>query len=167
MGRYGRLGLLNRPRSADHQQTEAMLQLTGTLHLRNRPVGCVSGGEARKLAIARALVQEPKILLLDEPTSNLDPAAVRDITNLIVEIYRRFYLTVAMVSHQPEYLPEPCTRVVMIKNTRIVFVGSREQALRPDRLAFLYGMTNGKSRYDNPEQNPEVPHRISGPASDR
>lgn len=138
IGRYGRLGLLRRPCPSDHQRTRAMLELTGTLHLADRPVGQVSGGEARKLAIARALVQQPEILLLDEPTSHLDPAAVSDITGLIVDVYRRFDLTVAMVSHQPEELPETCNRVVMMKNTRIVFVGTREQALSPNRLSLLY-----------------------------
>ncbi|MEO0073218.1 MAG: metal ABC transporter ATP-binding protein [candidate division WOR-3 bacterium] len=161
IGRYGRIGLLSRPSKYDRQQTEEMLRLTGTFHLRNRPAGQVSGGEARKLAIARALVQEPEILLLDEPTSNLDPAAARDITSLIVEAYRRFHLTVVMVSHQPEHLPEPCNRIAMMKNTRIAFVGPREQALRAERLSLLYKTTGAEQSACGFEQTPATPQRTS------
>lgn len=139
IGRFGRLGLFRRPGSRDRELALEMLELTGIAHLRDRPVGQVSGGEARKVALARALVQEPELLLLDEPTANLDPRSARELVALVSEVYRRFPLTVVMVTHLLEHLPQACNRVVMMADARVVFSGSREQALVPERLAALWG----------------------------
>jgi len=133
IGRCGRAGLLRRLDANDRERALAMMELTRMSHLASRPVGQLSGGEARKIALARALVQEPEMLLLDEPTSNLDPRAVSELTELVVDAYRRFNLTVVMVTHQLDHLPEVANRVVMVKNTRIVFAGDRA-ALDDERL---------------------------------
>jgi ABC-type cobalamin/Fe3+-siderophores transport system ATPase subunit len=125
VGRCGRAGLLHRLTSADRERTMAMMRLTGTTHLTERPVGRVSGGEARKIALARALVQEPEILLLDEPTSNLDPRAVRELSELVVDAYRRFSLTVVMVTHQLDHLPPIANRIIMVRNAHVTFTGDR------------------------------------------
>jgi ABC-type Mn2+/Zn2+ transport system ATPase subunit len=125
VGRCGRAGLLHRLTSADRERTMAMMRLTGTTHLTERPVGRVSGGEARKIALARALVQEPEILLLDEPTSNLDPRAVRELSELVVDAYRRFSLTVVMVTHQLDHLPPVANRIIMVRNAHVTFTGDR------------------------------------------
>ncbi|MEO0079426.1 MAG: metal ABC transporter ATP-binding protein [candidate division WOR-3 bacterium] len=139
IGRFGRLGLFRRPKPNDHEKVAMMMELMGIAHLRERPVGLVSGGEAQKVALARALVQEPEMLLLDEPTANLDPRAVKEIIGLIVDVYRRFSLTVVMVTHQLDHLPEVCNRVVFMKDTRIIFSGTRSEALQPERLTQLFG----------------------------
>ena len=110
-----------------------MMELTRTSHLADRPVGRLSGGEARKIALARALVQEPEILLLDEPTSNLDPRAVRELSELVVDAYHRFNLTVVMVTHQLDHLPPVAGRVIMVKNASVTFSGDRT-ALADARL---------------------------------
>ena len=139
IGRYGRLGLFRRPGPKDHQKVTEMMTLTRIDHLQNRPIGQVSGGELQKVALARALVQEPEILLLDEPTANLDPCSVAEILRLITDLYRRFSLTVVMVTHQLDHLPDVCNRIVLMKDTRIVFVGTRAEALTPARLRLLFG----------------------------
>jgi ABC-type cobalamin/Fe3+-siderophores transport system ATPase subunit len=133
VGRCGRAGLLRRLNREDHEQARAMMELTRTSHLATRPVGHLSGGEARKIALARALVQEPEILLLDEPTSNLDPRAVRELGELVVEVFHRFNLTVVMVTHQLDHLPPVANRIVMVKNGRITYSGDRS-ALADARL---------------------------------
>jgi ABC-type cobalamin/Fe3+-siderophores transport system ATPase subunit len=133
VGRCGRAGLLRRLTSADRERALAMMELTHTAHLAERPVGRVSGGEARKIALARALVQEPEILLLDEPTSNLDPRAVRELGELVVDAFRRFNLTVVMVTHQLDHLPQVANRIVMVKDGRITHAGDRT-ALADQRL---------------------------------
>jgi ABC-type cobalamin/Fe3+-siderophores transport system ATPase subunit len=133
IGRTGRAGLLRPLTGEDMAKARAMMELTRTSHLAARPVGQVSGGEARKVALARALVQEPDLLLLDEPTSNLDPRAVRELGELVVDAYRRFNLTVVMVTHQLDHLPEATNRVVMLKAGRVLHAGDRS-ALADARL---------------------------------
>jgi ABC-type cobalamin/Fe3+-siderophores transport system ATPase subunit len=125
VGRCGRAGLFRRLTAEDRERARAMMELTRTSHLADRPVGQLSGGEARKIALARALVQEPEILLLDEPTSNLDPRAVRELGELVVDAYRRFDLTVVMVTHQLDHLPAVAGRIVMVKDGRITHSGDR------------------------------------------
>ncbi len=139
LGRYGRLGLFRNPTPVDCAAAEKTMELARILHLRERPVGQVSGGEAQKVSLARALAQEPDILLLDEPTANLDPQAVMEMLELIADAHRRFSLTTVMVTHQLEQLPDVCDRVVIVKQARILFSGTRSEALKPELLAALYG----------------------------
>ncbi len=125
VGRCGRAGLLRRLSGEDRAQALAMMELTRTSHLAARPVGQLSGGEARKVALARALVQEPEILLLDEPTSNLDPRAVQEVRDLVVDVFNRFKLTILMVTHQLDHLPPAADRIIMVKAGRVIFCGDR------------------------------------------
>jgi len=125
VGACGRVGLFRRLTARDRERARAMMELTRTSHLAGRPVGQLSGGEARKIALARALVQEPEMLLLDEPTSNLDPRAVRELGELVVDAYRRFSLTVVMVTHQLDHLPPVANRIVMVRNGRVTHAGDR------------------------------------------
>ena len=138
MGRLGRIGVLRRVTAKDSQVVERMMKLTGIKHLSDRPVGQISGGERQKLALARALAQEPDVLLLDEPSANLDPLAVDEMKQLVVQAYRDFKLTVVMVTHQLEHLPEACSKVVMMKHGRIVDSGTRDEMLVPAKLERLF-----------------------------
>lgn len=139
IGRCGRAGLLRRLGPADHAAVERALGLAGITHLADRPVGRVSGGEAQKVAIARALAQEPEILLLDEPTASLDRGAVKEILALVCAAWRDLKLTVALVTHQPERLPGDCNRVVLLRAGQVSFFGPRGEALLPARLTEVYG----------------------------
>ena len=82
VGRYGRLGLLHRPTQAQWEDVDRVLDMVGMAHLSQRPIGHLSGGEYQRAAIARALVQQPEIFLLDEPTASIDPQAQREILSL-------------------------------------------------------------------------------------
>jgi len=138
VGRCGRAGLLRRLTSADRERALAMMELTHTAHLTERPVGRVSGGEARKISLARALTQEPEILLLDEPTSNLDPRAVREFGDLVVDAFNRFRLTILMVTHQLDHLPSAANRIVTVKDGRVTYSGGRAALDDPRLTAELF-----------------------------
>ncbi|MBM3330741.1 ATP-binding cassette domain-containing protein [candidate division WOR-3 bacterium] len=138
VGRCGRAGLFRGLNEKDRERARATMALTGAQHLASRPVGQLSGGEARKIALTRALAQEPEILLLDEPTSNLDPRAVNELSELVVNAYRRFDLTVVMVTHHLDHLPPVANHIIMVKDARVTFTGDRTALGDARRLAELF-----------------------------
>jgi manganese/iron transport system ATP-binding protein len=86
MGRYGGLGLLRRPSRRDHEVVWHSLEQVGMTELARRQIGELSGGQRRRVLIARTLAQEPRILLLDEPFTGLDATAQHDLLDLFNEI---------------------------------------------------------------------------------
>jgi putative ABC transport system ATP-binding protein len=89
----------------------------------DQDAGTLSGGEKQRLALARVLLNQPEVLLLDEPTANLDPQLSRRILRLIQHLYRRLNLTVIMVSHQHDLVTTCATRVAFLIDGRIVEEG--------------------------------------------
>lgn len=138
-GCYGRLGLLRRVPGSAYDQADELMELVGLSGLEQRPLGHLSGGERQRAAIARALIQEPEMLLLDEPTASLDWQAQRGILSLIRDVHRRFGLTSLMVTHDLNTLPEICTRIACMKDGRVVGIGTPEEISDPDLLSRLYG----------------------------
>ncbi len=99
MGRYGRIGLGKRPRTQDREKALVNLKRLGIAHLAGRPIGELSGGEQQRVFIARALVVEPKLLIMDEPTISLDACAQDDLFELVHGLKEELGLTVLVVSH--------------------------------------------------------------------
>ncbi|HDP69594.1 MAG TPA: metal ABC transporter ATP-binding protein [Actinobacteria bacterium] len=137
-GRYGRLGLLKRPGKKDFEKAEEAMEMVGIYMLRKRPIGCLSGGERQKVLIARAIAQEPKIMLLDEPTSSLDYRAQGEILNLIRKIHDKYLLTTLLVTHDLSALPRVCDRILLMKSGKVVFDDHRDKALDNDSLSRVY-----------------------------
>lgn len=86
----------------------------------------LSGGEKQRLSLARVLLNQPQVLLLDEPTANLDPRLSRQIINRIAELRRDMNLTVVMVSHDPDLIRRHATRVVFMEGGKIIEIGTGE-----------------------------------------
>jgi zinc transport system ATP-binding protein len=99
MGRYGRLGLLKRPGPEDRTLARRRLEELGILHLADRLIGDLSGGEQQRVFIARALCVEPRLLVLDEPTVSLDVCVQDEIFELVNTFKEKLNLTVLVVSH--------------------------------------------------------------------
>ena len=137
-GTYGKLGMFRRPGKHEQHLTEESLAAVSASHLSDRPLGHLSGGEAQRVAIARALVQEPELLLLDEPTASLDWNARREILQLIGQLRQKYYLTVAMVTHELNALLDLCDRVILMKSGGVVWQGSTSEALDSVRLSRLF-----------------------------
>jgi ABC-type Mn2+/Zn2+ transport system ATPase subunit len=139
VGCYGRLGLFHRPTRAQWETVDRVLEMVGIAHLSQRPIGHLSGGEYQRAAIARALVQQPEIFLLDEPTASIDQKAQREILSLIQLIHREYHTTTLFVTHDLRMLPSICQRLILMKDGRIWQQGSPESMLREEVLSQLYG----------------------------
>jgi ABC-type cobalamin/Fe3+-siderophores transport system ATPase subunit len=139
MGRAGRIGLLRRPSQKDIDIVQSAMERVGIYQLAGRPIGHLSGGERQKVSLARALAQEPKVLLLDEPTSNLDPRAQEEIIGLVDTVYREKKLVIIFVTHILSHIPPSCKGAVLMKEGRIIWSGDIKEAIREEFLSKLYG----------------------------
>ena len=98
----------------------------------SRPVAELSGGEAQRVSLARALANKPQTLLLDEPTGALDPAARRHIGETILKLRNELGLTVLWVTHYMEEVRQVADRVYLLLDGRIADEGTPDHLLRPD-----------------------------------
>ncbi len=111
-------------KSETDSRVREALDIVGLLHLADRKAITLSGGEMQRVAIARALVTRPDVLLLDEPTANLDPVNTELIENLIRRIHRHFHTTIVLSTHDMIQGQRLADRIGVIMNGRIVQVGS-------------------------------------------
>jgi ABC-type Mn2+/Zn2+ transport system ATPase subunit len=139
VGCYGRLGLFRRPTQAQQETVDKALEMVGIAHLSQRPIGHLSGGEYQRAAIARALVQQPEIFLLDEPTASIDQKAQHEILNLMKLVHRQYHTTTLFVTHDLSTLPSICQRLILMKDGRIWQQGSPQSMLQEEVLTELYG----------------------------
>jgi iron complex transport system ATP-binding protein len=116
---------------------EAMDELD-VLNLANRSIYEVSGGERQRAIIARALAQEPRVLLLDEPTAFLDLNHQLDICRILRRLNQQRGLTVVLVSHDLNLASQYCDRLLMLSEGRVVRIGSPEEVIRPELLERVY-----------------------------
>lgn len=139
MARAGRIGVLRFPEARDWQAVDAALEAVGMGAFARRPVGKLSGGEFQKVLLARAMAQDPEVLLLDEPLANLDVDAKADVTRILEDWKERTGVTAIMVSHDIHNVPGFCDRVVVIDRGRIVLDGPRDEVLASEELDGLLG----------------------------
>lgn len=140
MGRNPYLGLLESPGPKDFAAIQTALERTDCLHLRERLVTELSGGELQRVIIARALAQEPRIMLLDEPTAHLDLNHQLDIASMLRQLNREQGLTVLWVSHDLNLAAEFCERLVMLQAGQVVVEGRPDEVITPQWLAQVYGL---------------------------
>lgn len=124
----------------DREIAEESLKKVGIYALRNRPLQSLSGGERRLALLARALCQEPEILLLDELTAHLDVAREIKILKLLKNLNRENGLTVVAVLHHFNAASELCDRLVLMGKGRILADGPPEEVMDPERLGEVFGV---------------------------
>jgi len=139
IGRTGIAGLLHPLKRSDWQFVDEWIERLGLTGLAGQGFGEISGGEQRKTLIARAMVQHPELLLLDEPTANLDLGWRERIVQVIDELHRSLRLTVVLVCHELEVLPTCCGGVVVLDAGRLVADGRPDEVLSTARIGSLYG----------------------------
>lgn len=129
-----------RPETArDRLAVAAALTHTGLTDLAGRPVRLLSGGEKQRAFIARALAQEPEVLVLDEPTSHLDIASQVEIMDLLARLNREQGLTVVVVIHDLNLASLYCRRLLLLEGGRIRALGTADEVITPEHLTAVYG----------------------------
>lgn len=116
MGRYGHMGLLRRARAADHQAVETALARVNMADFRQRQIGELSGGQKKRVFLARALAQDGQVILLDEPFTGVDVKTEEQIMALLREL-REEGRVMLVSTHNLGSVPEFCDRTVLIKRT--------------------------------------------------
>ncbi|MFB3893271.1 MAG: metal ABC transporter ATP-binding protein [Phycisphaerae bacterium] len=139
IGRTGIAGLLRPLRREDWRIVDEWIERLGLAPLAGQGFGEISGGEQRKTLIARAMVQQPELLLLDEPTANLDLGWRERIVEIIGELYCSMRLAVVLVCHELEVLPASCGRVIVLDAGCVIDDGRPGEVLSTDMIASLYG----------------------------
>ncbi len=139
MGRSPHLGLLGLPSERDEERARAALAEVDALHLAGRLATQLSGGEQRLLLLERALVQEPALLLLDEPTAFLD---LRHQVETLTRVRERAEqgLAALAVLHDINLARLFATHVLMVREGRVLAQGPVEEVLREETLSALYGV---------------------------
>ena len=144
-GRTGKIGLMRFSGKKDWEKVWQSMSLVGMIDFAKRPIGKLSGGEFQKIILARALAQEPKILLLDEPFSNLDYSARNQIEILLNRLNEKQKMTILMVSHDLSFIPNRCSRIIVLDRGRIILDGEKNKILKSKVIKQLYSKEEGGS----------------------
>jgi len=131
------------PREEMIKRVDATMEMTGIADLADRSPFSLSGGQQQRVALASILVMEPKVLVLDEPTSQMDPIGTREVFQVIKEMSLRG-MTVILVEHKIEWIAEFADRVIALYNGKTMLEGTPAEVLTSELLP-EYGF--GISRY--------------------
>ena len=147
LGRAPYLGPLDLPSEADVEIARQTLVQTGIVELESRPIPELSGGELQLVMIARALAQQPKVLLLDEPTSHLD-LSNRNKTLRILNRLRQNGTTILFTTHDPEAASLVADNLVLMKSGNVLFTGGMDDTFTSPKLSETYGTEIEVIRFD-------------------
>jgi manganese/iron transport system ATP-binding protein/manganese/zinc/iron transport system ATP- binding protein len=137
MGRYGRLGWFRRPGRADRDVAQHYLARMGIANLAHRPIGDLSGGQQQRVFLARALAQEPRVLLLDEPFAGVD-APTQEATLQVLADLESQHVTALVSTHDLELAAGRFSRLLLL-NRRVVAYGTPSEVLNATALADAFG----------------------------
>ncbi len=155
MGRYSKIGLWHQATSEDRRRVLEKLEAVEMVHLKDRPIGHLSGGEQQRVFIARALAPDPRMLLLDEPTAGVDSKAQGAFYQLLGDLKKDYGLTIVLVSHDIGVIPYHTDEIACL-NQKLHLHGKCPEVLAGDVLKKVYGcevemLVHGK-----------IPHRVIG-----
>jgi iron complex transport system ATP-binding protein len=139
LGRTPHLRMLQGEGERDYAAARRALIAAGCLGLAGRRLDELSGGERQRAALARALAQEPDLLLLDEPTAHLDPGAGQELVVTLRRLNQETGLTILAALHDVNLAAATCPRLVLLHEGRIVADGAPEEVVTPPLLRRAYG----------------------------
>ena len=137
MGRYGHMGFLRRARPADHEAVAAALERVNMTEFSGRQIGELSGGQKKRVFLARALAQDAKVILLDEPFTGVDVKTEEQIIALL-RVLRDEGRVMLVATHNLGSVPEFCDRVVLVKGT-VLAHGPTAEIFTPENLRMTFG----------------------------
>ncbi len=139
MGRYPHLGRFQMEGSGDNRIAGDAMRLTETEQLSDRTLDTLSGGERQRVFVSRALAQQPRLLLLDEPTSNLDVLHQLKVISLVRRLVDDGLTAIAAI-HDLQMAARYCDRLALMKDGRITAKGSPEEVLTPEAIRAAFGV---------------------------
>ncbi|MDP5254322.1 MULTISPECIES: manganese/iron ABC transporter ATP-binding protein [unclassified Vibrio] len=137
MGRYGHMNWLRKPKASDHQAVEQALQRVNMQDYRKRQIGELSGGQKKRVFLARALAQESKVILLDEPFTGVDVKTEDQIVELLRSLRKEGHVMLVS-THNLGSVPEFCDRTIMINQT-VLASGPIETTYTRQNLQRVFG----------------------------
>lgn len=158
MGRAPHLALFSSPDKNDYAKTEAAMDLVGISRISDKPVNEISGGEYQLAMIARALAQEPEVLLLDEPTSHLDFGNQIRVLEIIDRLAREG-LSVIMSSHFPDHAFLSSNNVAIMQHGSFMAYGLAEEVITEENLKQTYGVDVSITYSHDVARHVCVPHK--------
>ena len=161
MGRYPYTGMLGILSDADREKVDETIRIVGMEEIRKKDFDCISDGQRQRVMLARALCQEPKLLVMDEPTSFLDIRNKLEFLSILRRLVRERKLAVVMSLHELDLAQKFCDRIVCVGDGKVRAVGTPEEIFSGDVIRDLYGVEHGS--YDclfgtaEPERNSASP----------
>lgn len=138
MGRTSAKRLFSKLTRSDYHSADQWIDNVGLSDHRNQTFRSLSGGEQQKVLIARAMVQDPKVLMLDEPTSNLDFHWKGKICQLVKDLQKQLELTVLMISHELTSIPVENDRTILLNQGMIILDGASDHVLTSEKIKNIY-----------------------------
>ncbi|MDQ4429791.1 iron/manganese ABC transporter ATP-binding protein SitB [Yokenella regensburgei] len=166
MGRYGRMGMLRRPKAHDHEIVSKALERVDMLEYRHRQIGELSGGQRKRVFLARAIAQQGDVILLDEPFTGVDVKTEAKIISLLAEL-RDEGKTMLVSTHNLGSVTEFCDYTVMVKGT-VLASGPTETTFTAENLEIAFSgvlrhvvLSGSEERIITDDERPFVSHRVS------
>ena len=141
MGRNSLIPLGRRLNKDDFEHVDFWIDRMGLYDRRSQPFRTLSGGQQQKTMIARAMAAQPDILLMDEPGANLDPAWKMQLKNILNQLFEEHPMTILLISHELELIPESCRRLVLLDNGHIAADGLRDEILNVSAARKIFDNT--------------------------
>ena len=146
MGRTPYIGAFATPSAEDYKIADEALERMKITHLRDKPYTEISGGERQQVTIARVIAQQPKIILLDEPTAHLDYGNQYRVVQMVRELAEEGYALI-MTTHNPEHAIILKGKVALLNHEGVLGIGQATETLNAETLSKLYGLSI-KTVYD-------------------